>query len=364
MSMKQAPFVSVIILNYNGKSYLENCISSVLRTNYSNFEVILFDNFSTDSSLRTVEAAFENDHRLRIIRNNENSGFSGGNNLGLSYSKGTYVVFLNNDTVVDPDWLAFLVDALENDQSIGLAQSLLLTLEGEKIQLAGWLFSNNLLIQYPLESNKPSDLKLPAIIEISYASGAAMIIRRDLIDEIGLFESNVPFFYDDTLLSLKTWLANKKVVTVTKSKVRHKWGSKQWNVPFTSYNFYKAQTCLIFSVYFDLSDLAKALLLHFLSFSIDSILKIGENNLPVFLANARALKWVISDIKYIWRTRLTIWSKASISSKAFLSKFVRLQLPSAIYLTSTEIGISCYKSEGKKYENTLALRNAQYLKIH
>lgn len=364
MSMKQAPFVSIIILNYNGKKYLENCISSVLETNYSNFEIILVDNFSTDSSLRIVEEAFGNDYRLRIIRNNENSGFSGGNNLGLTYSKGTYVVLLNNDTLVDPDWLAFLVDALENDHSIGLAQSLLLNLEGETIQLAGWLFSNNLLIQYPLESNRPSDLKLPPIIEISYASGASIIIRRDLLDEIGLFESHIPFFFDDTLLSLKTWLANKRVVTVTKSKVRHKWGSKQWNVPFTSYNFYKAQTCLIFSVYFDLSDLAKALLLHFLSFSFDSILKIRENNLAVFLANTRALKWAISDLRYIWHTRLTIWSKASISSKAFVTKFVRLQLPSAFYVASTENGISYYKIEGKKYENTLAQRNAQYSKVN
>jgi len=352
--MKDYPSVSVIILNYNGQSYLENCISSALRTKYSNFEIILVDNASTDSSLKMVEEAFGKDSRLRIIRNTENSGFSEGNNIGMGYSKGTYVVFLNNDTVVEPDWLTFLVDAMEKDHSIGLAQSLLLAMDGEKIQLAGWLFSNYLLTQYPIALNKAKNLKMPSIFEVSYVSGASMIIRRDLVNKIGLFESHIPFFYDDTLLSLKTWLAGKRVVTVTKSKVRHKWGaSKAWIAPFTAFNYYKAKTCLIFSTYFDLSDLMKAVTVSFLSFSLDSTSRIVQNNLPVFLANMRALIWLVCDFRYIWYNRLSIWSRALIPSKVLLSKFQRIGLPSALYLVPTEIGNMCYQREGRKFENKL-----------
>jgi GT2 family glycosyltransferase len=140
------PLISVLILNYNGIKYLENCISSVLQTTYPNFEVILVDNSSTDQSLKAVKDKFGSDQRLKIIENSSNLGFSGGNNVGYSFSKGEYIAFLNNDTVVSPDWLTHLFNALKNDETIGLAQSLIFNIDGEKIQIAGWLYSNYLCV--------------------------------------------------------------------------------------------------------------------------------------------------------------------------------------------------------------------------
>jgi GT2 family glycosyltransferase len=146
---KTAPLVSVIILNYNGKDYLENCIRSVLKTQYQNFEVILVDNASTDTSIGKAKALFGNDLRLTIVRSNVNLGFSGGNNLGFYHSSGRYVAFLNNDTVVDPNWLKPLIDTMENDPSIGIAQSLIFNIDGKTIQNGGWIFSNHLIRKYP-----------------------------------------------------------------------------------------------------------------------------------------------------------------------------------------------------------------------
>src|SRR5208283_3680269 len=94
------PLVSIVILNYNGKNCLSNCLSSVLDTKYSNFEVILVDNASTDYSLEMAQEVFGSDSRLRVVKNKTNVGFSGGNNVGFSFAKGDYIVFLNNDTVV------------------------------------------------------------------------------------------------------------------------------------------------------------------------------------------------------------------------------------------------------------------------
>ena len=94
------PLVSVIILNYNGESYLANCLSSVLETRYSNFEVILVDNASTDSSRKwlrkLLELIFAQNHKERC-----KFRFQRGNNIGFNYAKGDYIVFLNNDTIVD-----------------------------------------------------------------------------------------------------------------------------------------------------------------------------------------------------------------------------------------------------------------------
>ena len=125
------PFVSIIILNYNGERYLDNCIASVLKNDYQNFEVLLVDNASTDLSVKNALQAFGGDTRLRLVQSKENLGFSGGNNLGFNHSKGDLIVFLNNDTVVDSQWLSHLVNALETDESIGLAQSTILMIDGQ-----------------------------------------------------------------------------------------------------------------------------------------------------------------------------------------------------------------------------------------
>ena len=129
--MSKAPFVSVLILNYNGEAYLNNCLDSVLKSNYPNFEVVLTDNASTDKSIQIAQQTFSADPRLRIVINQKNLMFSGGNNAGYLHCRGEYVAFLNNDTVVEPDWLVALVNTMQNDSTIGLAQSLILMIDGK-----------------------------------------------------------------------------------------------------------------------------------------------------------------------------------------------------------------------------------------
>ena len=90
--LESPPLVSVIILNYNGESYLDNCVASVLKNSYPNFEVLLVDNASTDLSVKNAMQTFGGDSRLRFIQSEKNLGFSGGNNLGFSHSKGDYIV--------------------------------------------------------------------------------------------------------------------------------------------------------------------------------------------------------------------------------------------------------------------------------
>ena len=147
---KNAPFVSVIILNFNGENYLERCLFSVLSTTYPNFEVIFIDNASTDSSLEKVEKGFGNDQRLRVFSSSKNLGFSRGNIFGFSHAKGEYIAFLNNDTIVDPYWLEALVSTMEKDETIGLAGSTILSMDGKKLRGAGGLWSDYLLFLYPV----------------------------------------------------------------------------------------------------------------------------------------------------------------------------------------------------------------------
>ncbi|MCG2691742.1 glycosyltransferase family 2 protein [Microgenomates group bacterium] len=95
--------VSIIIVNYNGKSYLTDCLASVLKSDFKDFEVIVVDNASTDGSVKGLN------RRIRLIKSKTNLFFTGGCNLGAKKAKGEWLVFLNPDTVVEPNWLGELV---------------------------------------------------------------------------------------------------------------------------------------------------------------------------------------------------------------------------------------------------------------
>ena len=348
------PLVSIIILNYNGEAYLENCLASVLKNEYPNFEVILVDNASTDRSLKDAQETFGDDPHLKIVQNTKNLGFSGGNNVGYRHSSGEYVVFLNNDTVVEPDWLASLVDALQGDPSIGIAQSKIINMDNDVIQNAGWLFSNYLVRKHPVGEKKHRKTEFASPYEVSVASGASMIARRTLIDQVGLFDPHVPFFYDDTLLSFKTWLANKRVVAVENSCIRHILGATNvWTTEAVTYNLFKAKTCLIFDVYRRLDDLAKAALVNFAYTLNDSLFTLRKQNLPVIFGTFHGLTWGLRNLRYLWQNRLAHWSRTKVTPDELKQRFVRVTLPVPLYLLPSKLSNDYFAFEVGKYENTI-----------
>lgn len=352
---KSQPLVSIIILNFNGKNCLMKCLSSCLRTKYPNFEVILVDNASTDCSLNLAEETFRSDERLRIIRNTKNLSYSAGNNVGFKNARGSLIAFLNNDTVVVPCWLTPLVDVMEKDQTVGLAQSIILEYNGEEIQTAGDLYSDFLQFWNPLGKGKPNGTEFPPVFEISVAVGAAMIIRRKLVDEIGLFDPQAPFYYDDTLLSLKTWLAGKRVVTVSESKVCHMGGESMEKGGATAqFNVVRAYVCLMFDLYPRLNDLIEALFAFAFYQLIPSVLFFIRNKrLQNFYSVTRALVWVLRTFPYIRKNQLEHWSKARITPEILITKFIRMKLPTSLYLLPYRLRKKYYVNAAKKYENML-----------
>lgn len=116
--MQKHPIVSIIIVNYNGKRFLKSCLDSLRQLHFpkSQFEIIVVDNNSWDDSVAYLKREYPEVH---IIESEHNVGFAGGNNLGVKHAHGRYVVLLNNDTTVDPDWLSALVHRAESSRSIG-----------------------------------------------------------------------------------------------------------------------------------------------------------------------------------------------------------------------------------------------------
>ena len=102
MSEQQLPLVSILILNYNGKKFLDDCFNSVLKSSYPNFETIMIDNLSDDDSVAYTE---QNYPQVQVFQNGVNGGYSLAYNNGFKTAKGKYVVALNNDVTVKPDWI-------------------------------------------------------------------------------------------------------------------------------------------------------------------------------------------------------------------------------------------------------------------
>jgi hypothetical protein len=221
------PLVSIIVVNYNGIEFIDQCLSTIFNTNYPNFEVILIDNASRDGSLECIKKGFANEDRLRLIENAKNVGPAVAENQGSVLAKGKYIAFLDNDTEVDPFWLIELVKVLESDYTIGAAQSKLLNIEDrKKYDCAGdYLGPLGFLIERARYAQDEGQFDF--IIDILSAKSAASIIRKDIIDRIGGFDEGYYMFLEETDLSWRVWLAGFRVVFIPNSIVYHAFGTSR-----------------------------------------------------------------------------------------------------------------------------------------
>lgn len=218
--MVPSPLVSVIVINYNGKEFLKDCLESIYGQTYHNFELILVDNGSTDGSVQFIKEKFPD---TILIENKENLGFAVANNQGIEISKGKYIALLNNDTVVDRDWLKNLVTAAESSsENTGMWAGKILSLENPHIidSVGGLIISNDGIAkgrgrlerdigQYDREE------------EVFIPSACAALYRKRMFDEVGLFDEDFFAYCEDTDLGLRARLAGWKTISAPKAVVYH-----------------------------------------------------------------------------------------------------------------------------------------------
>lgn len=354
--MNEKPFVSIIIVNYNGARFLQNCFSSLFKTNYQNYEIIIVDNASTDKSLEVIQTIAGAKDNVKVIRNTSNLGFGPANNVGFDHAIGDYIVFLNNDTSVEPEWLSILVNTMENDKTIGLAQSLILNMYSHMIQTAGFIKCDYWVSEYSVGKNRDeSEIVFPQVFEISTAMGAGMMARRDFLLEIGLFDPKYFWYYDDEYLSFKTWLAGKRVVTVSGSKVYHFGGgtSKKVHASFAEYRYFTINNIsLVIDVYWNLIDLTKALSVAFLHIIYGSLLELFFLKRATLIhGNLTAVYWITKNLKYIWSNRVKYWKNAKINNKTLLSRMIKLNIPLSAFFVSRFFNLY-FENAVEKYKKT------------
>lgn len=210
-----SPKVFVIILNYNGIETLEECLNSVFKSNYNNFEVVVVDNDSKDGSF---EIAKQNFARAYFIKNSANVGFAQGNNVGIRFALEKFadmIFLLNNDAVVKPTTLTTLVKEAVKYPDAGILSPLIL--DGNlNIWFAGgkidWKKMRTLHIQ-----DKSKDLPY----ESEYLSGCAIIIKKEVFKKIGLFDERYFLYYEDADFSLRARKNGYKLLITPQAQAVH-----------------------------------------------------------------------------------------------------------------------------------------------
>ena len=217
---ERKPKVSVIVVNFNGKPYLETCLRSVINQNYSDFEVILVDNDSNDGSVEYVRQNFPD---MCVVANEKNLGYSAGINKGIERAKGEYFAPLNVDTEVERSWLASMVQFMEANPDVGAVtpKSLLyrnrdkVGVMGLKVHITGLGF----VIGYSKE-----DSKLPKEpFQVAAVSGSSFLIRRDIVEQMGGLNEDNFMYYDDVDLSWMVNLMGYRIYCVPDSVIYHEY---------------------------------------------------------------------------------------------------------------------------------------------
>ena len=219
--MTTVPLISVIVLNYNGLRHLDDCFTSLAALDHpaDRVELIFVDNASSDGSVDYMRRAFP---RVRIVANDTNVGYSGGNNIGVQHAQGDYVVFLNNDMRVAPSFLTHLIGAIRSGPDVRCAGAKIVNWDGTAIDFAaaGAHFAG---YAYQLGYGEPvaSD-RHTEIVPLLFACGGAMMIDRQVFVDAGGFDDDYFMFYEDLDLGWRLWLLGYEVMFAPDALVYHR----------------------------------------------------------------------------------------------------------------------------------------------
>ncbi|KKS64853.1 MAG: hypothetical protein UV67_C0015G0022 [Parcubacteria group bacterium GW2011_GWC1_43_12] len=263
------PKVFIIIVNFNGWPDTLECLGSLEKVDYDNFEVVLIDNASTEKPpLYSVIPGLTRNLKVRQIYNDFNLGFAGANNQGIKMAQGCgadYILLLNNDTTVEPDFLNKLVEAAQSDDKIGIIGPYIYYYDDPaKIQFAGgkinWsktrgehilqLNSDVIPAKAGIQINSGLNSDLDSRFRgndrpVSYITGCALMTKREVVEKIGPLSEDYFLYYEDTDWCQRAKNAGYKCAIVPESKIYHKQSKSAGEFSYP-YIYYHSRNGLIF----------------------------------------------------------------------------------------------------------------------
>jgi GT2 family glycosyltransferase len=217
----QQPMVSIVSVNYDQPKVTCEMLASLCKVTYPNFEILVVDNASPNNSPDIIKEMYP---EIQLIISEKNLGFAGGNNIALKQARGDYILLLNNDTEVQPNFLDSLVELMESDQKIGITSSKILYFyENNIIQYAGIPPLHPITSRGGSDGDKEVDLgQYNEIKETYYPHGACMMIRKSVLKEVGLLYEGYFLYYEEYDFAERVRKAGYKIYYQPNSCILHK----------------------------------------------------------------------------------------------------------------------------------------------
>ena len=312
--MDSEPLVSIIILNYNAGDLLVRCIDSIKKSRYSNYEIILVDNASDDTSLAQCKEKYP---KITYIQNNKNLGYSAGNNIGVEHAKGDYIAILNPDTKVEPNWLAELMlgyktfgDGLYQPKLLSIDDKSRINTAGNMVQIFGFGYSRG--------KGEKDTGQYDGSQKIGFASGACLFTSKTVFHKVGGFEPFLFAYNEDMDLG---WKAAKmginsyfipSAIVYHAESYSHKWSQRKFfllerNRLYCIFTHYSLKTRLKMMPFFILTEIA--ILFYFIS------KKMLRQKLAAYSS-------IIKNRKYISQKRVESEKYRTTSDKEIVKRFV------------------------------------------
>jgi GT2 family glycosyltransferase len=217
MSDKAAhPLISIVIVNYNGKRFLSDCLNSIFSQTYFSFEVIMVDNASSDGSVEYVQEIFPD---VKIVSQSANVGFAGGTNAGIRQAEGEFILTLNNDTILTPNFIDELARPMVSDPFVGICASKMIFPDGRINSTAICISRSG--AAWDRGSGEPDKGQYDIQEEVFGACAGAALYRSSLLEEIGLFDEDFFLYMEDVDLAFRARLSGWKCVYVPTARVIH-----------------------------------------------------------------------------------------------------------------------------------------------
>lgn len=307
-------------------------MKSVLDTKYPNFEVLFVDNASKDDSVDIVMKKFGHNPKLKIIRNGQNYGFAEGNNVGIRRARGEYIVLLNNDTQVDPGWITALVEAAQLPQ-VAAIQSKLVQMDNiRRLDCAGGQVD---FYGYQFERGRGESIyNYGTLGEIFYAKGASLLLKREILAEIGLFDSDIFIYFDEVDLCWRIWLSGHMVVYVPTSTVSHASGGTASALQYRQrMYFYVRNHILVLLKNYDLANVFSSIIVSLLFEARNFALFLLRGKPLVSLSVIRGVFWNLTHLKATWIKRQVVQSQIrKVSDRDIKRHMLRPWPPFPLYI--------------------------------
>jgi GT2 family glycosyltransferase len=208
--------ISIMLLNWNGKDVTADCLESIKKQTFKNYEVILIDNASTDGSSKYLKKKYP---FVRLVQNKKNLGYAGGHNSGIKSAKGNYLLIINNDIVLDKNFLKEIWKNKDKADILGVKNYFY---DHKDIFWAIGSSLNEVLMVARLKGNKEKDIGQYDKADVDQAVGSAMLVNKKVIDKVNLFDESLFAYYEETEWQTRAQRAGFTISWVPTAKLWHK----------------------------------------------------------------------------------------------------------------------------------------------